>query len=121
MINQCINIENFIKDIKLINENIKKFNPNNNKSLISFSPVGESLNEFLKTIKSFGDIYYNTYRFKKCPLNIDEKSKYIVIGEKENIITKIGKNNKIGVICENELKNSVEFKWKIKILNTLEY
>ena len=54
-------------------------------------------------------------------MNIDEKSKYIVIGEKENIITKIGENNYIGAICDDELKNSVEFKWKIKILNTLEY
>ena len=54
LINDCINIENNIKDIKKINENIKK---NNLKEiLIKFEPEEKEINNLLNEIKSFGDI-----------------------------------------------------------------
>ena len=48
-----------------------------------------------------------------------ENRKYIVTGENKNIITKIGNNESMGTICEQELDKSIEeHKWKIKILKT---
>ena len=49
-----------------------------------------SLNKFLETIKSFGNIISNKYSFKECPNNINENRKYIITGENKNIITKAG-------------------------------
>ena len=54
-INDCINIENNIKEINIINESINKCNTNK-KIKIKFSPKKEQLNNFLETIKSFGKI-----------------------------------------------------------------
>ena len=48
-----------------------------------------------------------------------ENRKYIVTGKDKNILTKIGNNESMGTICENELDKSVEeHKWKIKFLKT---
>ena len=55
MIFGCINIENIIKDINKINENIKKCSLNNEID-INFTPEEDGINEFLKTIKNFGKI-----------------------------------------------------------------
>jgi len=56
LINDCINIENNIKEINIINENIKKCN-NSNDMKVTFSPDEESkINEFLEKITSFGRI-----------------------------------------------------------------
>ena len=59
IINDCIDIENNIKDINLVNERIKmsslmikyevKFNPEKN----------EDINIFLEKIKQFGSVYNN--------------------------------------------------------------
>ena len=58
LINDCINIENNIKDINLIKESIEKCNPNNN-IIIDFKPdINEDIN-FLETIKKFGFVYNN--------------------------------------------------------------
>ena len=54
LINNCINIENNIKKIKLINENIGKIN--NSKIDIKFHPDEEGVNKFLDSIKTFGEI-----------------------------------------------------------------
>ena len=54
LINDCINIENYIKDINLINEKINKFSSNN--SNIEFNPKEEEINKILDTLKNFGDI-----------------------------------------------------------------
>ena len=117
-INDCINIENNIKNINIINENINKHKINN-KTKVKFKPKNDELNLFLETIKSFGKIYYNDYSFIECPLNIDENRKYIVTGENNNILTKTGNDEWMGTICKNELDKSIdEHKWKIKILKT---
>ena len=118
-INDCLNIENYIKNIEIINENIKK---KNNK--IKFKPEENELKDFIEKIKNFGNIYSsNKYSFKKCPININENKKFIITGEKNNIFTKIGRNhNCMGTICENELVQlKEEHIWKIKILNTKNY
>ena len=44
-INDCINIENNIKDINIINESINKYNINN-KISIGFSPDESSIKNF---------------------------------------------------------------------------
>ena len=54
LINDCLNIENNIKDINKIKESIKK-----NKSLkfeLSFIPNEDGINQFLENIKKFEDI-----------------------------------------------------------------
>ena len=78
------------------------------------------MNKFLNTIKSFGEIYYNKYSFRECPINIKEERKYIVTGENKNILTKTGSDGQwMGTICEHELNKSIEeHKWKIKFLKT---
>ena len=119
-INDCIEIENNIKGINIINENIQKGNSNKNKE-IKFNPKEDGINDMLEIIKKFGKVYYNTLSFKKCPLNINENKKYEISGENMNIITKTGKHSWTGAICENELENLKEHKWKIKILSTTQY
>ena len=120
LINDCLNIENNIKEINLINENVNKCKSKNIK--IKFNPDENGIDYYLDKLKNFGNIYYNKYSFKKCPLNISEERKYSITGEKENIITKTGSNCCMGNICENELdKSKEEHIWKIKILKTLYY
>ena len=69
MINNCINIENNIKDINNLLESFKKFNT---KKEIKFTPDGDELNTFEESIKSFGNIWINNYssllirEYKKC-------------------------------------------------------
>ena len=56
LINDCINIENNIKDINKIKENIKKCH-NSNDLKIQFYPKDESeINKFIESIKTFGKI-----------------------------------------------------------------
>ena len=117
-INDCIEIENNIKEINLINENILKSNSNKNKK-IKFKPDEDGISNILEIIKKFGKIYYNKFTFKNCPLNINEYKKFEVSGDNNNIVTKTGtKDYWTGIICEKELSKCEEHKWKIKILKT---
>ena len=52
LINECLNIENNIKDIKNVNENIKKCNNTSNLEII-FSPEEDEINKFLEEMKEF--------------------------------------------------------------------
>ena len=117
LINDCINIENNIGEIDTINKNVIKCKSNKN-ILIKFSPQENEINSFLETIKLFGKIYDNSfkYTFKKCPENIEKNKKYVVSGEKRNIITKTEGDSWVGIICENNLEELKEYKWKIKFL-----
>ena len=80
------------------------------------------MNKFIETIKYFGKIYYNDtkYSFRECPINIKEERKFIITGDNNNIITKLGSNSYYGgTICDKELDKSIEeHRWKVKILNT---
>ena len=60
LINDCINIENNIKNINLINEKINKVCSNN--SNIEFNPKEEEINKILDTLKNFGNIYLNSFK-----------------------------------------------------------
>ena len=118
-INDCINIENNIKNIDIIKESINKYKTNN-KVKIEFSPNEESLNDFIKTINSYGIVYLNIFKFRECPPNINNNRIYTLSGDNKNIFTKTGTNFAwMGTICEKELDKSIEeHKWKIKILKT---
>ena len=59
LINNCINIENNIRNIKLLNEDIGKMNTF--KIDIKFYPLEEGINKLLDSIKIFGNI--NTKKF----------------------------------------------------------
>ena len=61
LIHSCINIENNIKDINKINENIERFISMKNLE-VKFSPPNEyKLNSILEAIESFGKVYYNNF------------------------------------------------------------
>ena len=89
---------------------------------MKFNPEENDINNFLGDIKNFGKIIFNNFKFKKCPEKILEKRKYIICGEEESILTKIGTNREwMGTICENLLDKSKEYIWKIKVLKTENY
>ena len=117
-INDCINIENNIKSINMIKESINNYKTNN-KTKIEFRPDENNLNDFIKTINSFGKVQLNIFKFRECPPNIDNKRIYTLSGDNKNILTKTGSQDVMGTICEYELDKSIEeHKWKIKILKT---
>ena len=118
-INYCINIENNIKNINQINEKINICKINQNIKINFYPHKEDEINKFLNSIKKFGKINWNKFRFKICPINIKEGREYSVTGENQNILTKTAKNsNWIGTFCENELEKSEIYKWKIKILKS---
>ena len=90
LINDCINIENNIKDIYDISESIEKCNTNKNIRIF-FNPNG--IKDIIEILTSFGYIYSNQYKFKNCPIDVKENRKYEISGENENILTKTGTNN----------------------------
>ena len=68
LINNCINIENNIKNIKILNESIEK--TNNLKIDIKFLPKEDGINRLLDSLKKFGEI--NTKKFESN-IDFDEK------------------------------------------------
>ena len=67
----------WVKNINIINENIKKCNLEN-KIKFNFYPKVNQLDRFLEIIKSFGKIYDSKkYFFRELPLYLDEKRKFI--------------------------------------------
>ena len=117
LINDCINIENDVKNIKIVNENLKAAN-NKNFLKKKFIVEENEINKFLENIKVLGKItsYENIYKFKKCPINIEDKRKYEISGNNNNILTKIGPDGwYTGTICENILEKDNVYKWKINI------
>lgn len=114
LINECINVENNIKNLKKLNNDLKK---NESKKIYNVDNnfQEEQINKFIKSISNLGDIYYN-FEFEN---NTDEKQKYILSGEIENIITKNVEDKKwLRILSKNILKNKKEYCWKIKILNS---
>ena len=87
---------------------------------LNFYPGDEDINTFLDTIKSFWSIKCNKFSFKNCPKDINENKKYVVSGNNNNVITKIGNTQYewVGIICENQLSMNKENIWKVKILKT---
>ena len=77
IINNCINIENNIKDINAIYDNIKKCNVNKSKNII-YPEEENEINSFLNDIKNFGKIgdYSDIYGLCKISKIIDGNFKY---------------------------------------------
>ena len=119
LINDCINIENNIKYINDLNQIMRKYKSINLN--VEFIPEKKGISSLLKTIKTFGGIKFNNFKFKKCPKTISRKRIYKVSGEDENILTKTGPDEEwMGTICENKLDKSKECIWEIKVLKTEE-
>ena len=120
LINYLIDVENNVKEVNIITENINKGNLN--KDFIKFYPKEErEINTFLGKIKSFGNIYYYHLKFKTCPIYISESRLYSVTGENHNILTKTGTDlDYMGTICENQFEKDKIYRWKIKILKSKE-
>ena len=120
LINDCINIENNIEYINLINTNLNEINSKNiNK--IKFDPENEEeINNFVNLIKKFGNIDVNENNFLKSTIKINNLIHYTLSGKNNNIITRTRTNSNIyiGTLIENELDKNIECKWKIKILNS---
>ena len=86
IINDCINIENNIKEITVIKSNIK--NINDNKIKIKFYPDEENkLEPFLETIKLFGKVGNNIF--------LEESIIFTSNDNYDFIFKEIEKNNKI--------------------------
>ena len=111
MIYDSISFEKNIEFINVINQKIKKTNEN---IKIRFIPGDQSNLDLLNSIKKFGLISHNNYKFKKCPINLKD-NRYEL--NDENIITKKGANF-IVAICEKELEKDTIHKWKIKIIKS---
>ena len=105
LINDCISIENNIKDINMINENINKYNSNSIIVDIKFNPEKGEVNKFIDTIKSFGKIDIKTK--KKLNNSLGKLLKEKDIELLENWIK--SDNNKINSIhfelCYDAKKN----------------
>ena len=120
LINDCILIEDCIKEINYLIENYEKYEKNETLA-IDLKLKEEEIN-FLNNIKNLGNIYANNFFFK-FKFFIDEYNytnrKYIIIGEKENVAKKIVEDNQFTLIrCENKLELNKIYKWKINILNS---
>ena len=60
-VNDCINIENNIKDINSYNENIKKLKNSTDIKIIFDYGSKEQFNSFIENLKNFGNIYADSY------------------------------------------------------------
>ena len=78
IINDCIIIENNIKDIKEINEKIEKSKSSLNIK-IEFSPKEEDINEVLDNIKKSGKIFCDNEL-------LDDKKDELIQNELEDLI-----------------------------------
>ena len=114
IINDCLEIENDIKNINNMDESIKKIKLKDDK--IQFLPSDEKeLNEFLNNIKNFGQIsnnFANTF-FKFKPGQNYSISNNGLIATKNNG----GDNWNCTIICDKEIPKNKISEWKIKITN----
>ena len=94
-INDCINIENNIKDINSFNENIKKFKNSKDIKIIFDYGVKEQFSRFIEKIKNFGYICAESY--------FDS----LILNENNNDINK--KSAIINWIKQKTKKNQMKF------------
>ena len=118
IINDSINIENNIQELQNMKNKIDSLN---SKSLLQLCINKDDIEIISDKIKNLGNILFYNYKyiFNQCPNDIDDKRKFIISGEKSNIITKKGPNFIwTGTTCLYEFKDNIEYKWKIRILNS---
>ena len=82
-INDCLNIENNIKDIKYLNESIQQCNKSINEKISFDFEEEENLNEFLDYIKNFGTFENNNYLLKFSKIINKDMEKSIINWIKE--------------------------------------
>ena len=92
LINDCINIENDIKNINLINEKINKYNDSTNFNLDFYPNKENELDDLLKNIKSFriihsGDYFYDSLILKNNNIYKNRLKEWI--NSSNNISTKL--------------------------------
>ena len=89
MINDCINIENYIEFINDMKKNLKKSNSINYE--IKFIPEDNGIEEFLIKIKNFGNIYQcqNWIESNIIKLNNDKEKLKNLIFQNKNINSKL--------------------------------
>ena len=113
LINECINIENNIKDINLLNDGIKKFKDNENIKL-DLEIKDDDIKKILDKIKSLGNIYEEgKFRFK-----FQEGKNYTL--DKNGLIAKKtggGNNWNCTIIGNKEIPKNKVSSWKIKLNN----
>jgi hypothetical protein len=113
LINDCLNIENNIRDINILDENIKKIKENQNITM-DFCLEDEEIKNILNIIKSFGDIYDNgNFEFK-----FKEGSNY-TLNNNGLIATKTsgGDNWNCTILGNKKIPKNKISKWKIRINN----
>ena len=113
-INDCINIENNMKNIIEINQNIEKYN--SQKITIKFlSEEDEKITELGKNIKKFGKIFIEEEDYFKFRFEVGEN----YTNTKNNLVAT--KNGAEGWNCiiygDKEVPKDEISKWKIKINN----
>ena len=100
IMNQGLNINDYIDNLPIESPQINEVMEENIKEEILYN-------------KPFGD------ESPFIGINLDDSRIYTITGEKENIITKNGKDNTwMGSICQIEFDKSKEYSWTIKILKT---
>ena len=115
-LNCCSSINKSINTIKKENESLQNL-LNSKIYKIDYYPKEIEVKEILEKIKSFGNVFYE-FEFESCKNNLDEIPEYVLNGEKENIITKISKENWIRILSKNILEEQKEYNFKIKIIKS---
>ena len=73
LINTCLKIENNIKEINIIDDNLKKYKEDNFE--LQFNPGEEEIKQFMETLKTFGKIDYKFLEFEN-ENNIEDIKEY---------------------------------------------
>ena len=79
LINICLDIESHIEEINKLNNNINIYSPI--PSAIKFHPDQNKIDQFLESIKSFGNIIFDDKLVDKNKINIDEKENKKILDE----------------------------------------
>ena len=120
IINNCIMIENNIKDINNINDIIEKSNNSFKRKIKLIPETEEEINQILSTIKSLGNITIQSEKFIfQFQPNLSNNYK---LSENGLIATKNGSDDWDCVIMGNiEIPKNYISKWKIKLNYMTDY
>ena len=119
LINICINIENHINKINIINSNIEKYKLNNGANFVDFHIDEECFNNYIKEIKSFGKIYEKSELDSLILKNKEEYTKlYNLLSSKIKIaeMKLLYRSSRDGLTLDN-LKDKINIRLFFKIKN----
>ena len=117
-INDCINIENNIKNIKEINESIKKYNSNSINIRFTPEEKDNEFKEFLENIKNFGEIFEKERDEEELIFRFKPGTNYNLTNNGK-VATKIsgGSSWNCTIIGDKKIPENRISKWKIRINN----